>query len=291
MRAEWAIPSVPWQCAATSNPRRRACSTISRVVSASYCALRGDEFFVRLPPVAMILMRSTPCSAWRSMTVSAASASHASPPQKWQWPPTDVTGWPAQSNRGPGCPAAMRSRRASSSHLPPPRSRALVMPARTMAAARWFMSRTSFSSGTASWASGVGRAGSRVMWTWASIRPGMTVSPDRSRWSLSGAAPLLSPTAAMRPASTASTSALAYSRATPSQMRTLRKTVRCIPAILTRAPNAATHRPRMEQTPSGAQRPAALVPYQAGVAGPEAAPVPSGSAAPDRLWGACTPAH
>ena len=38
------------------------------------------------------------------MTDSAASASHASPPQKWQWPPTDVTGCPAQSNRGPGCP-------------------------------------------------------------------------------------------------------------------------------------------------------------------------------------------
>ena len=46
--------------------------------------------------------------------------------------------------------------------------------------------------------------------------------------------------------------------------------------------------PRMEQTPEGAQRPAAVGSYEVGVAGPEAAPVPSGSEAPDRLWGACT---
>lgn len=42
----------------------------------------------------------------------------------------------------------------------------------------------------------------------------------------------------------------------------------------------------MEQTPTGAQRPAAVVAYGVGVAGPEAEPEPSGSEGPDRLWGA-----
>ena len=47
-------------------------------------------------------------------------------------------------------------------------------------------------------------------------------------------------------------------------------------------------RPCMEQTTTGAQRPAAIVPCEVGVAGPEAAPARSGSEAPDRLWGATT---
>ena len=43
---------------------------------------------------------------------------------------------------------------------------------------------------------------------------------------------------------------------------------------------------RMEQTAMGAKRPAAIAPWEVGVAGPEAAPARSGSEAPDRLWGA-----
>ena len=48
---------------------------------------------------------------------------------------------------------------------------------------------------------------------------------------------------------------------------------------------APKSRPFVEQTPEGAQRPAAVGPWQDGVAGPEAAPARSGSEAPDRLWG------
>ena len=45
-------------------------------------------------------------------------------------------------------------------------------------------------------------------------------------------------------------------------------------------------RPFHGTSTTGAQRPAAIVPWTVGVAGPEAAPARSGSEAPDRLWGA-----
>ena len=57
----------------------------------------------------------------------------------------------------------------------------------------------------------------------------------------------------------------------------------------TSVPRRAGGETCMEQTTTGAQRPAAIVPWEVGVAGPEAASARSGSEAPDRLWGATTP--
>ena len=84
-------------------------------------------------------------------TVSMSAGSPTSPPQKWQCPPEEVRGWPAHSRRGPGVSRRrIRSRTSSSSHWPPPRSRAVVIPAQTMRRARLSMAGTSSAGGTAS---------------------------------------------------------------------------------------------------------------------------------------------
>src|SRR6185437_14375306 len=50
---------------------------------------------VKFPPLAMILMTSTPCSACSRTAARMPSTPSAGPPRKWQCPPGVVIGGPA----------------------------------------------------------------------------------------------------------------------------------------------------------------------------------------------------
>ena len=131
-----------------------------------------------LPPVAITLMTSAPCSTSSPVRRVTPGTPLATPPRKWQCPLGIVTGRPHTSRRGPGMARALIALRSSSVvRCRPPRSRSTVTPARRASRALMAPRRPTATS-PSFWMSSNGTAlALKVMWTWESTMPGMMVAP------------------------------------------------------------------------------------------------------------------
>jgi hypothetical protein len=91
---------------------------------------------VSAPPVAMIMMRSTPPATDARTARRIPSSPVTSPPMKWQCPPGEVNGGPAATISGPlPGSAANDSRNATAKNARSPRSRTVIIPAARAVAA------------------------------------------------------------------------------------------------------------------------------------------------------------
>ena len=96
-----AMAWVPWACAVTGSPCRCASSTAARSTPASNWARSCRVPGVIVPPLAMILMTSTPRSTCsRTAARTPNSVGSATPSKKWQCPPGLVIGGPAATTVG-----------------------------------------------------------------------------------------------------------------------------------------------------------------------------------------------
>ncbi len=76
------MPSTPRACAVTRRPAWFAIPTIARISSAVNWALSGSEVTVMLPPVAITLMTSAPCSTSSPVRRVTSGTPWATPPRK-----------------------------------------------------------------------------------------------------------------------------------------------------------------------------------------------------------------
>ena len=106
------MPGTPWACAVIRLPRRWVSSAMASSSITEYEAYRESVPAVMPPPVANVLIPSTPSSSMSRRTAAlTASTPSASPPKKWQWPFGWVIVRPLTSSRGPRLmPRAMTSR-------------------------------------------------------------------------------------------------------------------------------------------------------------------------------------
>ena len=103
---------VPCACAVIGSPCRCASSTATRSSAGPNWLRSGRLPAVRLPPLAMILMTSTPRSTCSRIAARTPEIPTAGAPRKWQCPPGVVIGGPAATIVGSEASVRAASRRA-----------------------------------------------------------------------------------------------------------------------------------------------------------------------------------
>ncbi len=96
-----AMPRGPCACAVTASPKPRAASHAARSSTGPYCDSCTPKPGVINPPVAMILMMSTPAATRCATAARTPSTPSAAPPRNQQCPPVRVIGGPDISSSGP----------------------------------------------------------------------------------------------------------------------------------------------------------------------------------------------
>ncbi len=96
-----AMPRGPCACAVTASPKPRAASHAARSSTGPYCDSCTPKPGVINPPVAMILMMSTPAATRCATAARTPSIPSAAPPRNQQCPPVRVIGGPDISSSGP----------------------------------------------------------------------------------------------------------------------------------------------------------------------------------------------